>query len=63
MKETIEERFARFHEANPRVYERLAQLARLWEQRSPGRHSIAMLYEVLRWEWGTGELATTGDSS
>lgn len=55
---TIRERFDRFHERNPAVYDRLAELARTWAKSRAGRQSIAMLYEVLRWEWG---LSTQGD--
>lgn len=58
MSDQIRARFEYFHEANPAVYDRLAQLARQWAERRPGKQSIAMLYEVLRWQEGT---STTGD--
>jgi hypothetical protein len=55
---TIRERFDHFHGENPHVYDRLVSLARRWAKRRPGRQSIAMLFEVLRFETG---LTTTDD--
>jgi hypothetical protein len=47
---STETRFLRFHELNPDVLPTLAQLA--YELKSKGHHkgSIAMLFEVFRWE-------------
>ena len=47
---SIDERFARFHAANPHVYERLKEMARLAKSRGRSRFAIATLFEVLRWE-------------
>lgn len=52
------QRFEQFHAAHPDVYDRLATHARKWKRRHPHRQSIAMLFEVLRYEEG---LSTTGD--
>jgi hypothetical protein len=47
----IDERFVAFHRANPQVYRRLRDLAMQAVTRRPGvRLSIAMLFEVLRYE-------------
>jgi hypothetical protein len=64
---TIEQAFWRFHRENPHVYDRLVRLARVWNQRRPGRKmGMKMLFEVLRWEVNTGTqvgsaVSTTGD--
>lgn len=54
----IGERFARFHAANPHVYDRLVELAREWKRRRGERVGIGMLFEVLRWEVA---MQTSGD--
>jgi len=56
--ETLQERFERFHEANPHVYIALVRLAR--QARSRGRRKIGMkmLFEVLRWNY---RLQTDGE--
>jgi hypothetical protein len=49
-KGTIEERFSRFHERNPHVYEALRQIA-LWCHRNGKRMGIKAIYERARWEF------------
>lgn len=55
---TASERFERFHEANPHVYDALARLARRWRT-ATGREkqSVQRLIEIARWDEGirTGE--------
>ena len=48
---TIQERFTRYHQANPGVYEKLVGLAR--EVKGAGRstYGIASLFERLRWHY------------
>lgn len=47
---TIAERFARFDQANPRVYSTLVRLAREWVAQTGRRKvGIATLYETARW--------------
>ena len=57
---TIEGAFEAFHEANPWVYDALARLAYDLVARGRGKLGIAMLWEVLRWQYA---IATTDDSS
>lgn len=53
--DSIPARFARFHAGNPQVYESLVTLARQFCQRQPdAKLGIAMLYEVLRWNYYMG---------
>lgn len=47
---SIQERFERFHEANPDVYAELVLLARQAKQRGRERWAIGSLWEVLRWQ-------------
>lgn len=45
-------RFLRFDQRNPHVYENLVALARSFRARRPAQQvGIAMLYEVLRWNY------------
>jgi hypothetical protein len=48
--ETLQDRFERFHAANPEVYRSLVRLARQAAARGHRRIGIGMLFEVLRWE-------------
>lgn len=56
--ETPQERFDRFHELNPHVYEALRVLARDLVRAGRQRLGINMLVEVLRWQ---RMLRTEGD--
>lgn len=47
---TIQERFERFHEKHPEVYDLLVSLARRWRQRGTDRWGIDAAFSVLRWE-------------
>jgi hypothetical protein len=47
---SIQERFERFHAANPDVYVELVQLARQAKQHGRGKWAIGSLWEVLRWQ-------------
>lgn len=50
--DSIPARFERFHRANPQVYDNLVALARQFrDKRRDGKIGIAMLYEVLRWNY------------
>lgn len=46
------QRFLKFHEENPHVYQQLARLARQWKAAGHRKIGIATLFEVLRWETG-----------
>ena len=48
---TIEERFSRFHEKNPHVYEALRTVA-LWCLKNDLRMGMKAIYERVRWEFG-----------
>jgi hypothetical protein len=49
---SIPARFIRFHSSNPQVYENLVALARQFNRkRNDAKLGIAMLYEVLRWNY------------
>lgn len=48
---TIEQSFTFFHAINPWVYDALVKLARDWVQRGRTKIGVAMLFEVLRWQW------------
>ncbi len=50
---TLDQQFAEFHEQNPHVYEMLRRLA-LDAARHGRRLGIAMLFEVLRWQYAMG---------
>jgi hypothetical protein len=56
--DTIQDRFERFHAANPWVYLAMVDLTREWVQAGHRRLGIGMLQEVLRWQYG---LRTHGD--
>lgn len=47
---TLDQQFAEFHEQNPHVYEMLRRLA-LDAARHGRKLGIAMLFEVLRWQY------------
>jgi hypothetical protein len=50
--DSIPARFARFNSGNPQVYDSLVALARQFRSRQPdAKLGIAMLYEVLRWNY------------
>lgn len=48
----IEHAFLAYHHANPHVYNELVRLARRWKAAGHDKTSIAMLFEVLRWQVG-----------
>ena len=48
---TIQEQFEEFHRLNPGVYRRLAAMARQLLARGRKKIGIAMLFEVLRWNY------------
>lgn len=49
-KGTIEERFSRFHEKNPHVYQALRTVA-LWCLKNGKRMGMKAIYERVRWEF------------
>lgn len=53
---TLDQQFRKFHRENPDVYRRLLELALQLRAKGHTKGSIAMLFEVLRWEYA---LATT----
>jgi hypothetical protein len=55
---SIDERFQRFHEANPHVYDELRKLAYRARRAGARRIGVKMLFEVLRWRH---TLRTQGD--
>ena len=54
----LDEQFRTFHHENPRVYERLVELAREWKRAGHAKCSIDMLFHLLRWDEG---IRTRGD--
>lgn len=56
--ETLTERFLRFHELNPHVYQALRRLALDLARNGRSRIGIGMLFEVMRWQ---RLVATTGE--
>ena len=50
-KKSIQENFVAFHETNPAVYFALQKLANQMWERGRRRIGIAMLFEVLRWDY------------
>lgn len=56
--QTIDERFAAFHAANPWVYRTLERLAADWLERGHRKVGIKALFEVIRWQHGR---RTSGD--
>lgn len=55
--QSIDERFAAFHEMNPHVYDELRRLALDLVHRGHRRIGMKMLFEVVRWS----QMSTTGD--
>lgn len=55
---SLESRFHIFHRENPRVFRALALLALRWCRKSSKPCSIAMLFEIIRYQ---SEMKTTGD--
>jgi hypothetical protein len=49
-KQTLQQRFTVYHEANPQVYRRLVAMARELRSRGVQRYGIAALWEVLRYQ-------------
>ena len=50
MANTIKERFTKFHQQNPSVYDELVQMSINFRSKgNAGRIGIGMLFEVLRW--------------
>ncbi len=49
---TLQERFEQFHAENSHVYHSLVALAKSWKSKGHDHASIAMFYEVLRYEYG-----------
>jgi hypothetical protein len=47
---TIQQRFERFHAANPHVYDALVKMARQLKARGHTKYGLAALFEVLRWQ-------------
>lgn len=56
--DSIEGKFRTFHRENPHVYVALCRLAREYQHAGHDKGSIAMLFEVLRWQT---DLTTRGD--
>lgn len=56
----IDQAFFAFHHANPDVYVALVKLARQWKAAGHDRCSIAMLFEVLRFDVGLKTASTDG---
>lgn len=59
MRREIYNRFLKFWNENPQVYERLRELALELKRRGVRKYSIKGLFEVLRWEHA---LETKGDT-
>lgn len=57
----IQERFERFHRANPWVLEYLERLAAGMIEKGRGRVSVKMLWEVARWQRFHEAVAEPGD--
>ncbi len=51
VRKPLEERFADFHGEHPEVYDALLELSKQAWRAGARRIGIAMLFEVLRWEW------------
>ncbi len=58
----LEERFADFHQAHPEVYIALIQLTKQAKRAGARRLGIAMLFEVLRWEWILSRLPAANEA-
>lgn len=48
---TIQEKFERFHQENPHVYDEVVTLCRQAKRAGRNRWSINGVFEVLRWSW------------
>lgn len=59
--ETIQQRFSRFHSANPHVYAALVNIARRMMKAGCSRIGIKQLYEIMRWERLLYAQANVGD--
>ncbi len=59
MTDKIQADFERFHEQNPKVLERLEDMARRWFAEGHQSIGIGMLWEALRWFTG---IETQGDA-
>lgn len=57
--ESPEERFRRFHEANPHVYAAVVHFARVMRGKGAVRGSIWLIFNRLRWEYA---IQTRGDA-
>lgn len=57
--ELIEDRFERFHQANPHVFREIVRLAREAKERGMRHWSINGVFEVLRW---VRQVETMGDA-
>jgi hypothetical protein len=58
---TIQERFDKFHSANPWVYKKLLEMTEDLHRRGIRKTGMKMLWEVLRWKIDTGEILTHED--
>ncbi|QGH75301.1 hypothetical protein I5G61_gp53 [Mycobacterium phage Quesadilla] len=54
----IAQAFERFHDANPKVYDVLVQMARAWRATGRERCGVQQLFERARWEIA---MTTVGD--
>lgn len=59
--QTAGERFWRFHEQHPLVYQLLVRFAREWKRAGHRRCGIKMLWERVRWEVGIEGLPDSSD--
>jgi hypothetical protein len=53
--------FERFHRLNPHIYTRLVYMARTTKRAGRKRCGIAMLFEVLRWDYLVGTVHAEDD--
>lgn len=58
---TIQDRFEKFHAENPHILARLEEMTSGWLSHGNDRASIHMLWELLRWQQGTGMFAKGED--
>ena len=59
---SLAERFAAFHQAHPEVYDALVTLTTKAYDAGSRRLGIAMLFEVLRWEWMLSRLPADNEA-
>lgn len=57
---SIQERFEKFHAANPWVYDELVKQAKWYARRGFSRIGIGHLVEVLRWQYARRTKSTDG---